>query len=163
MTAIRTPFPSLPAERGVALIEALIAVLVFSIGVLGLIGLLGISIKSTADAKYRADAAYFANQIISDIWLDQANAASYKHNDGADVCTSAGGGSAASAYATANAWLTAVAAGLPGATGGRQQITVAGVNPITVTVTVCWHGPQDKDAAGADVFHKYRATAQIAG
>ncbi|HCX34346.1 MAG TPA: type IV pilus modification protein PilV [Rhodocyclaceae bacterium] len=165
--AHRCEFPRTGRQRGVALLEALIAILVFSIGVLGLIGLLGISVKSSADAKYRADAANFADQIIGRIWTDQASAAATAHNptsplDATARCTAAGGGTASS-NANVVSWLAALAAALPGATSARQQITVTGTDPIVVTVTVCWHGPQDKDAAGNDVFHNYTATAQIAG
>jgi type IV pilus assembly protein PilV len=153
-------------QRGIALLETLIAVVVFSIGVLGLIGLLGISVKSSADAKYRADAAYLANQIISWIWVDQVNVASYAHNAAGAACSAAGGASATSAYARAQSWLTDVANALPGGGGARQRIVVdTATVPGTaiVTVTVCWHGPQDKDPAGNDVYHNYTATTQIAG
>ncbi|GAB4181404.1 MAG: hypothetical protein OHK0026_13530 [Rhodocyclaceae bacterium] len=163
MIAPRIHSPVARAQRGVALLEALIAILVFSIGVLGLIGLLGISVKSSADAKYRADAAHFADQIIGRIWVDQAAAAGYAHNAGAAACSSGGGASATSANANVQSWLDALAAALPGASGIRQRIEVTGTDPVVVTVTVCWHGPQDKDAGGADVFHNYTATARVAG
>jgi type IV pilus assembly protein PilV len=153
-------------QRGIALLETLIAVVVFSIGVLGLIGLLGISVKSSSDAKYRADAAYLANQVVSRMWVDQTNVGSYAHNAAAAACSAAGGASATSAYAPLQSWLTSVAAALPGGGGARQRIVVdtATVPGTTiVTVTMCWHGPQDTDAAGNDVYHNYTATTQIAG
>ena len=44
-------------QSGVMLLEAMIAVLIFSMGVLALVALQATSIKLSADAKYRAVAA----------------------------------------------------------------------------------------------------------
>jgi type IV pilus assembly protein PilV len=43
------------------LLEALIAILIFSFGILGLVGLQANAINLSTDAKYRADAALLAN------------------------------------------------------------------------------------------------------
>ncbi len=69
--------PSISSQEGVALIEVLVAILVFSVGVLAIVGLQATMIKSTADAKYRADASYIAQSRLGRIWADPANAASY--------------------------------------------------------------------------------------
>src|SRR5206468_5070399 len=60
------------AQRGVALLEALVAILIFSFGVLGLIGILAGSIRATNDARYRAEAANLANAVIGDMWSTAA-------------------------------------------------------------------------------------------
>ena len=65
------------AQQGVVLLEALIAILLFSMGVLAIVGLQATMVKNTADSKYRADAAYLAQQRIGRIWADPDNAASY--------------------------------------------------------------------------------------
>jgi len=143
------------------LLEGLIAILIFSMGILALIGLQAIAIKNTADAKYRAEAAFLANQIIGQMWADKpGNLASYAHNP-----TAAGGacnfGGAASANANVTAWLGdtttpgTVAGNLPGATSAKQQIAIAAGN--VVTVTVCWQGPQEAAP------HNYVMVAQING
>lgn len=61
-------------QEGVVLIEVLIAILIFSVGVLAIVGLQATMIKSTADAKYRADASYIAQARIGEMWADPANA-----------------------------------------------------------------------------------------
>jgi type IV pilus assembly protein PilV len=66
-----------PAQQGVVLLEALIAVLLFSMGVLALVGLQAAMIKNTSDAKYRAEASLIAQQRIGMIWADPANASYY--------------------------------------------------------------------------------------
>ncbi|PJC03819.1 MAG: prepilin-type cleavage/methylation domain-containing protein, partial [Gallionellales bacterium CG_4_9_14_0_8_um_filter_55_61] len=50
------------------LLEALIAFLIFAMGLLGVIGLQATAINNTLDARYRSDAAFLANQIIAQIW-----------------------------------------------------------------------------------------------
>jgi type IV pilus assembly protein PilV len=68
-------------QGGVILIEALIGILIFSIGILALIGMQAAAMKNTTDAKYRSEAAFLANQIIGQMWADRTNLP--KYNDGA--------------------------------------------------------------------------------
>ena len=49
-------------QKGVMLIEALVGILIFSIGILAIMGMQAISIKSTIEAKYRTEASFLANQ-----------------------------------------------------------------------------------------------------
>jgi type IV pilus assembly protein PilV len=146
-------------ERGSVLLEALIAMLLFSIGILGLVGLQGTAVKGTAESRYRAEAAFFTNQIIGQMWADNpANLASYAHNPAGAACNFAGG---ASGNANVNGWLGdpatpgTVMGTLPGATAARQQIVVGPNN--TITVTICWQPP------GEDVPRNFVAVAQING
>jgi type IV pilus assembly protein PilV len=69
------------AQQGVVLLEALVAVLIFSMGVLALVGLQAAMVKNTSDAKYRADASFIAQQRIGLIWADPANAITYLETD----------------------------------------------------------------------------------
>ena len=79
ITAI--PTPKNPAERGSVLLEGLIAILVFSFGILGVIGLQAASIKATTQAKERIDASLVANQRIASMWTDFGNLAAYVETD----------------------------------------------------------------------------------
>lgn len=58
------------SQQGVVIIEAMIAILIFSIGVLGIIGMQANMVKNTTDSKYRADAGYIAQQTIGTMWSD---------------------------------------------------------------------------------------------
>ena len=69
--------PLKSAQHGVILLEALIAILIFSMGVLAIIGLQAAMVKNTSDAKYRADAGYIAQQRIGQMWSDPDNLATY--------------------------------------------------------------------------------------
>lgn len=57
-------------QQGVVLIEAMIAILIFSIGVLGIVGMQANMVSNTSDAKYRTDASDIAQQRIGQIWAD---------------------------------------------------------------------------------------------
>lgn len=146
---------SLKRQRGSVLLEALIAILIFSMGIIALMGLQAVSIKNSIDAKYRADAAYLANQIIGQMWVDRANLDNYAHRPTAGTLCSPTGTDSTNTNVTD--WLTQVTAALPGATSAKQQISVT--TPLAgtrqVTVTICWQGPQET------IAHNFVVTAQI--
>ena len=54
-------------QSGVMLLEALIAILIFSLGVLGIVGMQASAVKASRDAKYRADAGLLANELIGEM------------------------------------------------------------------------------------------------
>ena len=65
-------------QQGVVLIEALIALLIFSMGILALVGLQAAMIKSTTENKFRADASFIAQQQLGRIWAgDHTNLANF--------------------------------------------------------------------------------------
>jgi type IV pilus assembly protein PilV len=57
-------------QTGAFLLEALIGILIFSLGVLGIVGLQARAIRFTNDAEFRAEAMYLANSLISQMWTD---------------------------------------------------------------------------------------------
>lgn len=133
-------------QSGSVLLEALIAILLFSMGMLALAGVQAAAIKNAAQAKYRAEASFLANQIIAQMWGENpANLSAYQHNPAtAAPCNFSGG---ASSNTNVKAWLGSasvpgtVAGNLPGAPAAKQQIVV-GPNNV-VTVTICWQPPAD--------------------
>jgi type IV pilus assembly protein PilV len=128
-------------QRGVVIVENLIAMLIFSIGILGIVGLLAVSIKNTSDAKYRNDASLLANQVIGQMWIDdKANAsliASYASPNGAKFVQ----------------WEATVANALPNIASNAPTITVDSNN--VVTVTVMWKLP------GELAPHRYTVSVHI--
>jgi len=118
------------------LLEALIGLLIFSVGILAVIGLQALSIKSVADAKFRADAAMLANELIGNVWTNSKSLGTLQ-----TTYNSPGG----TYYAT---WLANVQNELPGVTSTSNAPTVAvsqvassGLNVIQVAVTVRWQAP----------------------
>lgn len=127
-------------QAGVVLIEALLGILIFSIGILALIGMQSVAVKNTSDARYRTEAAYLANGIVSQIRLDMAQVAQYADSNVTN-------------YAPRTTWRRQVEALLPGVNiASAQRVpsiaiapgpTYAGDAdpPSRVTVTIRWQQP----------------------
>ena len=153
-------------QRGVMLIEVLMAILVFSLGVLGMVGVNSVALSTQSDAEYRSVANRLANRIINEIWVSAdrssdanlaASLATFAHRadpallaPAGNPCANVAGTPSANALVTgANGWVAdatgggamGALGGLPGATNTMQQIVVGAANQVTVTV--CWKAPAD--------------------
>lgn len=110
------------AQSGATLIEVLVSLLIFSLGVLGMLAMQAKSISYAVDAEDRSRAANLANEIVATMWAE---------------------GSAAPS--TESAWKTRVAnptsAGLPNATGTILTTTDTTTGIKTTKVTVTWRAP----------------------
>ena len=62
--------PSATTQKGAILLESLIAMLIFSMGILALVGLQAAMVSNTSDAKYRSVASYLAQQKLGELWAD---------------------------------------------------------------------------------------------
>lgn len=138
-------------QSGVALLEALVAILIFSIGLLGLVSLQARAIATTSDAKYRSDAAFLANKIIGVMWGDKANLATYSSGGAGNICDAG----AISANPNVIAWLNEVSAALPGAATNRQRIIVDAASG-QVSIAICW-----LTSPNATSYHKHEVSARI--
>lgn len=127
--------PRRKSLQGIALIEAMVGIIIFSVGVLGIVGLQSAMTKTQTATKFRGDAAYLASELIGTMWGDAGNLASYATAS----CTG---------YARCNGWKTKVGKVLP---SGNATVTVAGGQ---VTVTVTWTTPSDGS-------HSYSTTTAI--
>jgi len=123
-------------KKGFYTIEALVSLVIFMTGILGVVGMQASAIGNNSNATYRAEASFLADAIIAEMWTDRNNLTSY-----------------ASGTATSyTAWLTEVNTRLPGSSANPPIITVAGQ---TVSVTVRW-----QDFKTSQVLN-YRASATI--
>jgi type IV pilus assembly protein PilV len=57
-------------QSGVMLLEALIAILIFSLGILTVIGIQAASIKMALDAQFRTKAVLLANRLVGEMWTN---------------------------------------------------------------------------------------------
>jgi type IV pilus assembly protein PilV len=130
-------------QKGSMMLEGLIAILIFSLGILSIVALLGASVKNTSDAKYRTEASLLTNQIIGQMWTGDrtstALVADYSSPDGTAF----------------TAWSNAVTQTLPGVTGANMPTVEITGNVVTVTVR--WQAP------GEAASHNYVAIARING
>ncbi|WP_367122239.1 prepilin-type cleavage/methylation domain-containing protein [Methylotenera sp.] len=62
-------------QQGIALLESMIAVVIFSMGILALAGLQSVMVRNTSDAKYRAEATFVAQQAIGKAWVGSGSLA----------------------------------------------------------------------------------------
>ena len=133
------------AQRGIVLIDAMVAIIIFSIGVLGMVALQATALKLSSDAKYRSEAAMAAEQVIAQMWASDpaALAANFSSPEGA-------------AYKPWKDTVTRLTpqSGLPGASGKPPTIEVSANN--IVTVTVYWQAPGDP------AYHNYVSTTHVA-
>jgi len=113
-----------PAQQGVVLIEVLVSILIFSVGVLAIVGLQANMIKNTADAQYRSEASHIAQARIGAMWTDPANIASYIETDTDISALLPGGTRTVSQPATPNGEYTVTVTWLqPGANQSRHNFT----------------------------------------
>lgn len=127
---------SVNRQRGSSLIEALIALLILSVAILGLIGLQANLLRIASQAQYRLEASLLAQNIAGMISVDAANAGCYALVAASALPCPVGSSQGA---AQAEAWREEVLAALPNAT--EPSIAVAADR--TATVTLAWKSPKD--------------------
>ncbi|MDM0009119.1 hypothetical protein QTI51_30395 [Variovorax sp. J22G73] len=157
-------------QRGMFLIEAVVAILLFMLGILGMVGLSAQAVTTQSDAEYRTLAAQWASQIGQEAWISASRSGvdpvtraaklaeslgAFEYQQDGDDCEFSG---KTAANETVTAWVAAVRdathGGLPGSTQFMQQIrinsTPGGYNKMTVTV--CWTVPSQPDVKRRHVF-----------
>lgn len=68
-------------QRGSALVEVLVSVLLFSVSIIALLRVLGTSVRDSGDLEYRAVAANIADAVIGQMWVDRGALAGYVVTD----------------------------------------------------------------------------------
>jgi type IV pilus assembly protein PilV len=161
-------------QSGVMLLEALIAILIFSLGILGVVGMQASAIAASRDAKYRSDASLLANDLVGLMWSGTRDGAtlqtnfqgsagfvtSFAENDPARCSDHPG--SDGLIYCR---WFNnQVVNALPGVLINPPLVTVVPGNPAggllpqtasTVTIRVRWMAPNNA------VAHSYTLVVQI--
>lgn len=131
------------------LIEALIAILIFSIGVLGILGLHASAVKQSTDARYRAEAAYLADQLLGTMWVTDRKLNTLKTQF--NSC-----GSSCAGWYT---WYNNVKAVLPGVDDSGDTKPVVDVDDAgIVTISIYWRAPGEDSS---DDPRRYELQAQI--
>jgi type IV pilus assembly protein PilV len=132
-TARRMPRP----QRGFMLLEVLIALLIFSIGVLGIVGLQASMTKAQTGSKFRADAAFLAQRLVGSMWSDRSGLDNY---DTTSNCAS---------HTRCSQWVSEVANQLP-AGAATVDVTSLGTDATgrviaaEVTITINWQPPNEE-------------------
>ncbi|GGX81806.1 hypothetical protein GJV26_25105 [Massilia dura] len=128
-------------QQGVALLEALVAVVILALGLLGTIGLQARSYSALADSAMRAEATLAADRLVGIMNNDVANLAAYQ------VALDA------TAPAALAAWASETSAAMPGA---RYSVAVVPEADRTrVEVALHWRRKQ------GDADSRHLVTAYI--
>jgi len=125
-------------QRGVALLEVLVALLIFMVGVLGLVGLETAMVRTQTETKMRADAAALANELIGRMWTDLDNLSAYN-------------GAACASQTRCTEWQAKVAQALPAGNGSVVYDAVTG----NVAVSIGWTLPGGES-------HRYQTHTTVA-
>jgi type IV pilus assembly protein PilV len=137
-------------QGGFALLEGLITVVIFSIGIIGLVSIQAALLKQNQQSGMRAQASYFAEEIIGLASVDPNNAACYIINSGTATCSST------TAQSDASDWNTRAKAQLPSASTTGHLPTVS-YNSTTgiFSVTLNWKRTDETD------WHQFVSTTVI--
>jgi type IV pilus assembly protein PilV len=147
-------------QSGMMLLEALIGILIFSIGILALVAMQAAAVGSVADAQYRVEAVNLANQVLANIWttVDRSSDAAFtasllnfdhRSSGAPSTCDFQGQDSTAAGVVS---WTNMIQTGTGDGTGSKpllpggnnpayQQIQVDTGTNNRITVTVCWLPP----------------------
>ena len=122
------------SQGGVMLLEVLVAILVFSIGILAVVGLQGIAVRTTTDARYRSDAAFLTGELMSQIWTDPVNVSQYNYPGAGPVPARMAG------------WVARVNSRLPGGVAPVVTYSANAQLGEVVDITVGWQLPGEAAA-----------------
>ncbi|HPE00801.1 MAG: hypothetical protein RLZ55_1007 [Actinomycetota bacterium] len=134
-------------QRGLSMVEILVAIVVLSIGLLGLAGLQANSLRTSQSALYRSQAATFAEDMAERMRANLGGARTYE----IDMSAAAPTGTSVADRDRAE-WLARLA-NLP---AGDGAIAIDAVNR-TVTITVQW----DDSRAGGPTDANYTLVTRI--
>lgn len=139
--------------RGFSLIEAMVAIALFSSGVIGLMALQVTSLRQTGDAGHRATASLLAQELVSRMWVGKGLAEGAKTPDRFQA-------ELARRYAPDGAeylrWAAEVVAALPTAQASAPAVTLEPDG--TVTIDISWKAPN----AGPEApMHRFTTVTQV--
>jgi len=146
-------------QAGVMLLEVLIAILIFSIGILAVVGMQAAAINNVNDSKYRSEAAFLTNRLLSQMWTDAGNLTVL--NYGYPLGGSAG--AKLGTCTTGGTWLNNVCNLLPNTSTVPPIVTITGVTATgaQVTITVRWLMPEEAAQTPQPPPHNYTVVATV--
>lgn len=126
------------AHAGFGLVESLVALVVISVGMIGIAALYGQGLSASRTALYRTIAVNLASDMADRIRVNRLGGASYGGAAANNNCGAGGGTNCTTAQMAAHdvwAWQAQVVAQLPNGVGLVQY---AGTLPPTYTISVDW-------------------------
>lgn len=118
-------------QNGSSVLEGMLAILVFSAGLISVLMLLSVSLAEVGNARYRSEASLLTTELVASMWSGDRKLASLQTRFGSS---------------TANEflnWQSKVIARLPGVTASINQPVVSISNERRVTITLAWKAAGD--------------------
>jgi type IV pilus assembly protein PilV len=137
MTRASNPIQRRPAarmQRGFTLIEAMVALIVLSVGLLGIAAMYVETLRANRTSLFRTQAVVLASDLADRMRTNRAPANAYACGD---PCDPTAGGNAV-ADADLAAWMGAIAAQLPSGTAGVAYTAPGVTTPAAYVVTISW-------------------------
>jgi type IV pilus assembly protein PilV len=137
MTRSRAPLngvATVPAQGGFTLIEAMVALIVLSVGLLGIAAMYVETLRANRTSLYRTQAVTLATDIADRMRANRAPVNAYACGD---PCTPANGGNAIADADLAD-WMNTIAARLPNGTAGIDYTAPGATTPAAYVVTISW-------------------------
>jgi type IV pilus assembly protein PilV len=146
-----------PMQSGVSLIEVMIAVLVLSLGLLGMAALTGVSVKNTQSANFRTQATNLAYDWIDMARSNMSNVGRYNLSAFTNPATSCAAAEVPTDFATCGnthtcdlaRWSRDLCYTLPNGRG-LATVTREGARDLTMAVTICWSDDRSGASDPAD-------------
>ena len=136
-------------QQGGGLIESLIALVVLSVGILGLVGMQANLLQQNTESRVRMQAGFLASSLLGMAAANPENVGCYIVNSAASAaCASA------DAQAQATGWTTEVMNGLPDAASVPPEVAYDNTSGQLV-VTLRWR------VAGDASVHNFSAATQV--
>jgi type IV pilus assembly protein PilV len=158
-------------QSGAAMLEALVAILIISFGILGLIGLQATSINAATDARARSEASQFIDRLIGEmtVSVDRNNIGTsiqaFQHQPSGTCAAESEFSGAASSADVVSDWVDAITAdgtGLAGVKPGWIQVRADPASNNQIQITVCWAPPQQsQDSQGETIVRRHTTIAYI--
>jgi len=124
-------------QEGIALTEALIALVLFALGILGFLAFRMIAVKEVTESYIRTSASNLASSLVAEMWVNRPNLAAYDSASGQDP---------------APQWSAQVVRELPGAGDVPPVITVDAASR-EVTIVMRWKQRNE--------LRQYRVTTRV--
>lgn len=125
-------FMTFPAyQSGGSLLEGLLAIVLFSVGLMSLLMLLSASLIETGNARYRSEASLLTSDLIAQMWTGERSLtelrARFTNPESDDYQN----------------WLATVHSRLPGSSGTTNLPTISIDDQRQVKILIRWQAPGD--------------------
>jgi len=129
-------------QQGSILLEGLVAILIFSVGILAIVGMQGAAVRASSEAKYRSEASMQASLLIGRMRVSNLAQLTVDFVPGG------------TAY---DAWAAGLPTVLPNSDVFPPGVAFSGAANNIATITVNWLAPGDTSS----IPHNYVVVAQI--